>query len=751
MPKRPEDGPLVLSSNLTQDRVRGAVRKAKEHIAAGDIYQVVLSQRFDRPSSRRPVHGLSRAPPRESVALHVLRAQGPRSIVGSSPEMLVRVEGRTAVTHPIAGTRPRGRTEDEDQRLADELKRNEKERAEHVMLVDLGRNDIGRVSAYGTVRVPRYMSLEKYSHVMHLVSVVEGQLAEGNDRLDALAACFPAGTVSGAPKVRAMQIINELEPGPRGVSTPARSATSILPATSTSASPFAPSCSNTAGPTCRPAPGSSRIRTRRPSTTRPRIKPAPWCGRSNSRARDSRPWCWSSTTTTRSPSTWCSTWANSAPISRCGATTTITVDEVEHLQPARIVISPGPGHPAEAGISVELIRRLADHVPILGVCLGHQAIGHAFGGRIGRAPTPKHGKTSLISHDGRGVFQGLAGPLEVGRYHSLLVADEGWPEALEVAARADDDGVVMALRHTTYPLHGVQFHPESVLTGEGRLLLRNFLEHRLMFAGLLSTLLRRDDLTVDQAAQAMAAVMSGEAHPAQVAALLIGLAMKGERPAELVGFARTMRARGVTIDAGPSAVDTCGTGGDRAGTFNISTAAALVVAGAGVPVVKHGNRSVSSHCGSADVLEALGVTITAPPAVVQRAVTEAGIGFCFAPTFHPAMRHAVEARKALGVPTAFNLLGPLTNPARVRFQVVGVARPELTELMARALQQLGAERAWVVHGADGLDELSTTGYTKVSECHGAVVRTFYVHPADVGVAKAAPAICGAGTPPTTRA
>ena len=260
-----------------------------------------------------------------------------------------------------------------------------------------------------------------------------------------------------------------------------------------------------------------------------------------------------------------------------------------------------------------------------------------------------------------------------------------------------------------------------------------------MFPDLLTTLLRRDDLTADQAAQAMDVVMRGEAHPAQVAGLLIGLAMKGERPAELVGLARTMRAHGVAIDAGPGAVDTCGTGGDRAGTFNISTAAAIVVAGAGVPVVKHGNRSVSSHCGSADVLEALGIKIDAPAAVVQRAVNEVGIGFCFAPTFHPAMRHAVEARRSLGVPTAFNLLGPLTNPARVRFQIVGVARPELTELMARSLQQLGAERAWVVHGADGLDELSTTGYTKISECHGRVVRTFYLHPAEVGLAKAASA------------
>ncbi|MBP7776911.1 MAG: anthranilate phosphoribosyltransferase [Acidobacteria bacterium] len=258
-----------------------------------------------------------------------------------------------------------------------------------------------------------------------------------------------------------------------------------------------------------------------------------------------------------------------------------------------------------------------------------------------------------------------------------------------------------------------------------------------MFADLLTKLLKRDDLTTEEAAAAMDAVMRGEAHPAQVAGMLVGLAMKGERPAELVGLAKSMRAHGVRIDAGPTAVDTCGTGGDRAGTFNISTAAALVVAAAGVQVVKHGNRSVSSRCGSADVLEALGVAVEAPPATVQLALQRAGIGFCFAPSFHPAMRYAGEARRALGVPSAFNLLGPLTNPARVPFQIVGVARPELTELMARTLQQLGASRAWVVHGADGLDELSTTGYSKVSECHGKVVRTFYVHPSDVGLPKAA--------------
>jgi len=182
--------------------------------------------------------------------------------------------------------------------------------------------------------------------------------------------------------------------------------------------------------------------------------------------------------------------------------------------------------------------------------------------------------------------------------------------------------------------------------------------------------------------------------------------------------------------------DTCGTGGDRSGTFNISSCVAVVVASCGVRVAKHGNRSVSSLSGSADVFETLGVKISAPAAVVERCLAEAGIGFFFAPTFHPSMRHARGARSALGVRTAFNLLGPLTNPAGATRQLVGVPRPEFTELMARALMLLGSERAWVVHGADGIDEISTTGYTKISECRDGAVNTFYLHPSDIGLAKA---------------
>ncbi len=264
-------------------------------------------------------------------------------------------------------------------------------------------------------------------------------------------------------------------------------------------------------------------------------------------------------------------------------------------------------------------------------------------------------------------------------------------------------------------------------------------EAQFALAPLVERLQRHEDLTSDEAAAVMHAVMAGATSPAALAGFLVALSMKGERPAELVGFARTMRAHAVALSTSMADVfDTCGTGGDRSGSFNISSAAAVVVAACGVPVAKHGNRSVSSRCGSADLFEALGVNVAATPAVVERCLRQVGMAFFFAPTFHPSMRHAAQTRRDLGVRTAFNLLGPLTNPAGATRQIVGVPRSDLTELLARALVMLGSDRAWVVHGADGLDEISTTGYTKVSEARGGVVKTFYVHPSDFGVRKAVP-------------
>ena len=255
-----------------------------------------------------------------------------------------------------------------------------------------------------------------------------------------------------------------------------------------------------------------------------------------------------------------------------------------------------------------------------------------------------------------------------------------------------------------------------------------------MFTEILEQLRRHEDLTSMQAAHVMGRIMDGQAQPAQIAGVLMALALKGERPAEMVGLARAMRERAVPLPRPVANVfDTCGTGGDGAHTFNVSTVAAMVTAGAGVRVAKHGNRAVSSRAGSADVFEALGVNLEAAPEVVVDALERAGLAFFFAPAWHPSMRHAGPTRRELGVRTAFNLLGPLTNPAGARRQVVGVSRPEHTELIARTLGALGTDRAWVVHGAGGLDELSTLGHTKVSEVHQGLVNTFYVHPADVGL------------------
>jgi anthranilate phosphoribosyltransferase len=251
-----------------------------------------------------------------------------------------------------------------------------------------------------------------------------------------------------------------------------------------------------------------------------------------------------------------------------------------------------------------------------------------------------------------------------------------------------------------------------------------------MLPALLEKLKRHENLTVEEARRAMGAVMDGEATPVLIAGLLMALALKGERAGEMAGLATAMRARSARLPraVGPT-FDTCGTGGDGADTFSISTAAALVLAGCGVRVAKHGNRAASSRSGSADVFEALGIALDASPERVCTALEE-GCAFFFAPMWHPSMKHAAPVRRELGVRTAFNLLGPLTNPAGPTRQLVGVSRPEQTELLARSLGDLGSERAWVVHGADGLDEISTTGYTKVSEFRHGAVRTFYVHPAD---------------------
>jgi anthranilate phosphoribosyltransferase len=273
------------------------------------------------------------------------------------------------------------------------------------------------------------------------------------------------------------------------------------------------------------------------------------------------------------------------------------------------------------------------------------------------------------------------------------------------------------------------------------------------WAPIIGTLSSGGDLTVDRARRAMAEVLEGAATPAQIAGFIIALRMKGETVDELTGMLDAMLAASerVELPEDMPVVDIVGTGGDRAHTINVSTLAALVVAGAGGHVCKHGNRAASSSTGTADVLEELGVRIDCGPAEVARCVREAGMGFCFAPRFHPAMRHAGPTRRELGVPTAFNILGPLANPAGARRLLIGVADAGMADRMARVLARRGAERVLIVHGDDGLDELTISTTSQVVDLQDGAVRSYVVDPADLGIAPAPAAALVGGDPATNAA
>ncbi len=252
-----------------------------------------------------------------------------------------------------------------------------------------------------------------------------------------------------------------------------------------------------------------------------------------------------------------------------------------------------------------------------------------------------------------------------------------------------------------------------------------------MFTHHLKEIISGHDLDEETMAAMMSKIFSGKISNAQIGAFMAGLAAKGETYAELAGAAVAMRRKAVRIQSlSPVTIDTCGTGGDASGSFNISTTSAFVLAGAGVTVAKHGNRSISSKCGSADVLEALGVNLTLPPDLVEEAVNDMGIGFMFAPLFHGAMKHVAQARQECGIRSIFNMLGPLTNPAAASCQVLGVFAPALTEMFAQALNQLGVKRAFVVHGHDGMDEITTTDLTRVTELDRGRIKSYDLNPLD---------------------
>jgi len=391
----------------------------------------------------------------------------------------------------------------------------------------------------------------------------------------------------------------------------------------------------------------------------------------------------------------------------------IDIAGIEAMKPDHIVISPGPGNPDSAGVSLAAVRAFAGKIPILGVCLGHQTIAQAFGGKIISAKTLMHGKTSRIRHDGKGIFAGVPQGFEAMRYHSLAVDRSSLPDCFEVSATTED-GEIMALRHKTFQIESVQYHPESIGTPEGARQLANFFG----LAGSTPT----PEETV--AYREFAGILRGEYTERELAALLTLDAGKPVSPERLFGAARAMRDSMASIDLGcDDAVDIVGTGGDGRSTFNISTTAAFVAAGAGVKIAKHGNVAATSKCGAADVLRALGADLSLPPAAVRECFEKTGVAFLFAQRYHSGMRFAANVRRYLGFKTLFNLLGPLTNPAKVKRCAIGVYDPKLVPLIAETLKRLGAVHALVFSGVEGMDEISPFGLSMVSELKGGAIST----------------------------
>src|SRR5215216_2508277 len=433
----------------------------------------------------------------------------------------------------------------------------------------------------------------------------------------------------------------------------------------------------------------------------------------------------------------------------------VTMNQLISLNPSHLVISPGPGEPIkDDGISADAIQHFTGKIPVLGVCLGHQCLGAVFGGKVDRAQRLMHGKTSKVTHNGQGIFKGIPSPFEAMRYHSLVVYDP-IPAELEVTAITPEEEI-MGLKHREHQTYGVQFHPESILTEHGKQILKNFLDlnptpakgEPAMLKPFIAKTINRTDLTSQEAEEAMNIIMTGQATPAQIGAYLVALRMKGETIPEITGSVRAMRANAVKVklDTDEPVYDIVGTGGDGAHTFNISTAAAFVLAGTGRKVAKHGNRAQSSHCGSADVLSALGVNLELTAEQVAQAIEQLGIGFMFAPKFHPAMKHAIGPRKEIGQRTIFNILGPLTNPAGANIQLTGVYSPALTEPLANVLNELGSKAAMVIHGAAGTDELNTCGLNRISHLKDGAVRTYDLDPTELGFSIATIQDLRGGTP-----
>lgn len=415
------------------------------------------------------------------------------------------------------------------------------------------------------------------------------------------------------------------------------------------------------------------------------------------------------------------------------------IEQLAALNPSHLIVSPGPGNPTGAGISVEAIKYFAGKIPILGICLGHQAIGEAFGAKIVGAKFIKHGIVEEIDLDGRGVFRTIGRNAKFTRYHSLVIDEATLPADFEVTARAKD-GDIMGVRHKTMPIEGVQFHPESIASQACQELFKAFLNYRrdnLPVSEYLRQLLdEKKPLTREQASFFMENLTDGTMDEKATAAILTAMAARGLPTAEeMAGCASALLKKKTDFPAeGKGLAEIVGTGGDGKGSFNISSLSALVAASCGQCVAKHGNRAVSSKSGAADFFENLGIKIMAEPEKTASLVNQTGFGFLMAPVYHSAMRFAAPVRKALGIKTIFNVLGPLLNPAGAEYEVLGVYSADLMEDYARAAKALGAKRVMVIHSRDGFDEISPCQPTDVFQINedGKEYR-YVIDPAKFGI------------------
>jgi anthranilate synthase/phosphoribosyltransferase len=395
----------------------------------------------------------------------------------------------------------------------------------------------------------------------------------------------------------------------------------------------------------------------------------------------------------------------------------VSLNQIEKMAPEGIVISPGPGRSENAGICVDLIQHFAGKIPLLGICLGHQAIGYSFGARIVGARRIVHGKTEQIRLDGRGLFRNLPPVSRFTRYHSLAIDKDTLPPELEVSATAED-GEIMGVRHRNHTIEGIQFHPESIASEHGKKILLNFIHYRrepFDISGYLTRILAGRDLTEQEAVTFMEELTDGELTHSQIAAVFIALNAKKISANEIAGFAHVLNRCKERVSFSGPLLDTCGTGGDETGSFNISSMAALVAVACGATVAKHGNRSVSSRSGSADFYREMGIPVDLAPSEALEMLNKTGFAFLFAPMYHGSMKNAAEVRRELGIKTVMNLLGPLVNPADAEYQLIGVFSKELCRTLAEAAKLLGKKRVITVHSMDGFDEISVSSPTHIIE------------------------------------